>query len=379
MYFLLSTLFCILVTVNAIPIENGIVGEPEFACGSQSLILSLNTENPWDGTFYVKNFHADDECKIHGDGAGRNAKLELQFATCGVKRERSLEPRGLFISATVVMSFHKTFLTKIDRAFTVRCFYMEADKTVSQELEVSMLTTQLATIQVPMPVCTYQILDGGPTGDPVQFTTIGQQVYHKWNCETDAVETFCMTVYDCFVDDGTGDRIELLDNDGCSIDKYLLGNLEYPTDLMAGREAHVFKYADRANLYFNCQIRITIKDAELGCPLPQCAANKKKRSVTMQDQQGSVLDVSVPNGIMVADVDLNEADIPQSILHPTNRISHQNYNFNRDPINNEGYCLSQVQFGSAIIMIVACLFITVIVTVVYLMKKNGNTKQQLDI
>lgn len=80
-----------------------------------------------------------------------------------------------------------------------------------------------------------------------------------------------MTVYDCFVDDGTGDKIQLLDADGCSIDKYLLGNLEYPMDLMAGREAHVFKYADRANLYFNCQIRITIKDAGEQCPIPTCA------------------------------------------------------------------------------------------------------------
>ncbi len=80
-----------------------------------------------------------------------------------------------------------------------------------------------------------------------------------------------MTVYDCFVDDGTGDKIPLLDADGCSIDQYLLGNLEYPMDLMAGREAHVFKYADRANLYFNCQIRITIKDAGEQCPIPTCA------------------------------------------------------------------------------------------------------------
>lgn len=49
-----------------------------------------------------------------------------------------------------------------------------------------MLTTVIHTITVPMPVCEYQILDGGPTGEPVQFTVIGQQVYHKWTCVTDA-------------------------------------------------------------------------------------------------------------------------------------------------------------------------------------------------
>ena len=45
----------------------------------------------------------------------------------------------------------------------------------------------------------------------------------------------------------------------CALDKYLLSNLEYPSDLMAGREAHVYKYADKENMYFNCQISITIK------------------------------------------------------------------------------------------------------------------------
>lgn len=33
----------------------------------------------------------------------------------------------------------------------------------------------------------------------------------------------------------------------------------YPTDLMAQREAHVFKFADRPAMAFQCQIEITIK------------------------------------------------------------------------------------------------------------------------
>ena len=62
-------------------------------------------------------------------------------------------------------------------------------------------------------------------------------------------------MHSCFVDDGAGDRLDLINADGCAADRYLLGNLEYPADLMAVKEVHVFKYADRPALQFQCQVR----------------------------------------------------------------------------------------------------------------------------
>lgn len=144
----------------------------------------------------------------------------------------------------------------------MQCFYMEADKTVSSQLEVSEITTQFQTQVVPMPVCKYevgvatvyrivltvpycilylvQILEGGPQGQPVQFATIGQQVYHKWTCDSETVDTFCAVVHSCTVDDGNGDTVQILNEEGCALDKFLLNNLEYPTDLSAGQEVAVW-------------------------------------------------------------------------------------------------------------------------------------------
>ena len=65
--------------------------------------------------------------------------------------------------------------------------------------------------------------------------------------------------------DGTTDEILLLNEDGCAQDKFLLGNVEYAGDLWARKESHVFKYADRANLYFSCQMRVTIKEPGQEC------------------------------------------------------------------------------------------------------------------
>lgn len=40
---------------------------------------------------------------------------------------------------------------------------------------------------------------------------------------------------------------------------------------MAGQEAHVYKYADRSTLFYQCQISITIKEPNSECARPQCS------------------------------------------------------------------------------------------------------------
>lgn len=88
-----------------------------------------------------------------------------------------------------------------------------------------------------------------------------------------------MFVHSCTVDDGDGDLYTLIDFNGCSLDKHLLQvshaslrllfrkrvvqNLNYSVQefaLVAGQSTHVFKYADRAVLYFQCQISITVRE-----------------------------------------------------------------------------------------------------------------------
>nr|CAD2162776.1 unnamed protein product [Meloidogyne enterolobii] len=258
------------ILIDSIPVDNSIVGEPEIECGPTSITVNFNTQNPFEGHVYVKGLFDQQGCR--SDEHGRQvAGIELQFDSCNVARTRSLNPKGVFVSTTVVISFHPQFVTKVDRAYRVQCFYMEADKTVSAQLEVSEITTQFQTQIVPMPVCKYEILEGGPTGQPIQFAIIGQQVYHKWTCDSETIDTFCAVVHSCTVDDGNGDTVQILNEEGCALDKFLLNNLEYPTDLMAGQEAHVYKYADRSQLFYQCQISITIKEPHSECARPKCA------------------------------------------------------------------------------------------------------------
>ncbi|KAK6747821.1 hypothetical protein RB195_000795 [Necator americanus] len=97
---------------------------------------------------------------------------------------------------------------------------MEADKDVTSLIAVSDITTESVTGIVQMPICKYEV--------------------------------------------------DILDSNGCALDRYVLNDLEYPEDLLAGQEAHVYKYADRDSLYYQCQISLQVKENG-ECVRPICA------------------------------------------------------------------------------------------------------------
>ncbi|CAD6192589.1 unnamed protein product [Caenorhabditis auriculariae] len=356
-------LACLVASVAAIPVDNNVEGEPEIECGPTSITVNFNTRNAFEGHVYVKGLFDQQECR-NDEGGRQVAGIELPFDTCNVARTRSLNPKGVFVSTTVVVSFHPQFVTKVDRAYRIQCFYMESDKTVSTQIEVSDLTTAFQTQVVPMPICKYEILNGGPTGEPVQFATIGQQVYHKWTCDSETIDTFCAVVHSCTVDDGNGDTVQILDENGCALDKFLLNNLEYPTDLMAGQEAHVYKYADRSQLFYQCQISITIKEPHSECARPQCGEPQgfgalrqnhtaqffrvlKKRSVEFEN----VLDVRAElTALEVLDGDLPSLPSAQALIaQPTS-------------FDTEAVCMSLHSMSVLIAFLAALMIVSVVVT-----------------
>uniref|UniRef100_A0A1I7XCH6 ZP domain-containing protein n=1 Tax=Heterorhabditis bacteriophora TaxID=37862 RepID=A0A1I7XCH6_HETBA len=217
----------------------------------------------------------------------------------------------------------------------------------------------LYTKQVPMPVCKYEVLDGSPTGSPVYYATVGQMVsfanfedrmvYHKWTCEAQQEDTFCMTVHSCFVDDGNGERVQLINEQGCALDKYLLTNLEYPSDLMAGREAHVYKYADKDNMYFDCQITLRVKEPGIEyCDVPICPDPPRRRR--------SHLEAHLEEQINTTEV----SEVLSDFIIPSDEIIKLNWferNFN---IRREELCMTILGLSS----LVLCNFFMIVVSFV---------------
>uniref|UniRef100_A0AC35FY60 ZP domain-containing protein n=1 Tax=Panagrolaimus sp. PS1159 TaxID=55785 RepID=A0AC35FY60_9BILA len=318
----------------AIPVDNNVEGEPEIECGHQGIQITFNTRNPFNGRLYVKGRHDEADCLNSQIGRAVTG-ITLNFDTCGVQRLRSLNPRGIFASTTVVISFHPIFVTKVDRVYHIQCFYMEADKTVAQDIQVSDLTTAFITQLVPMPICRYEILEGGPTGAPVKFAVVGQQVYHSWKCDSETVDTFCAVVHTCTVDDGNGDTVPILNDNGCALDRFLLNNLEYPTDLTAGQEAHVYKYADRSSLFYQCQISITVKEPNTECVRPECAElTRGKRHAIQQKKWNHNAEFSTMDVISQRIETIDAFDLPNETLSIAIKLS------GGDLLTSDIYCIS---------------------------------------
>ncbi|CAJ0606677.1 unnamed protein product [Cylicocyclus nassatus] len=268
----IAAMSCILVVGAhmAVEIDNGVIGEPEVQCGSDSISLLFNSRNPFTGKVFVKGYVADGECVMMGDSKTSH-RFTVKHDSCGVRRQR--EVNGVVIITTVIVSFHSIFITRVDRAYRLSCFYVEGAKRVQQQLDVASLTTQAVEGQTQLPVCRYEILSDGPNGVPIKYGKIGETVYHKWTCVSELTDVYCMRVHSCTVYDGQGGPpVTVLDANGCSVDGVILQNLDYTSDLTAGKAAQVFKFADKAGLYFNCQIQLTIKDKQYGCSTaqPQC-------------------------------------------------------------------------------------------------------------
>ncbi|KIH61699.1 zona pellucida-like domain protein [Ancylostoma duodenale] len=238
-------------------------GTPDIICGPDKIGVRASTKKPFDGYVFVMDHFHEEECRAGPEmfPDSKSIGITVPFNACNVHRYRSLNPRGIFVEMTVVFMFHTLFMTKVDQMVKIQCFYMEADKRVTVPLSVSMITTQFREKMYQMPQCSYTLRKGGPDGEIVRYATLGESVYHRWECiEVEQKDTFGMLVHSCYVDNGHGDRVDILNEKGCGLDAVLLSTPDYDSSLrLATKPYHVFKYADRPVLQFQCQITLCLK------------------------------------------------------------------------------------------------------------------------
>lgn len=90
---------------------------------------------------------------------------------------------------------------------------MEADKTVTYPISVSPASLVPFTELAEMPRCRYEVLDP-VTRDPLSVVAVGSKLLHTWTCDSTAPNLWCMTVHNCFIEDGSGTEFTILNDQG---------------------------------------------------------------------------------------------------------------------------------------------------------------------
>uniref|UniRef100_A0A1I7SGD4 ZP domain-containing protein n=1 Tax=Bursaphelenchus xylophilus TaxID=6326 RepID=A0A1I7SGD4_BURXY len=167
------------------------------------------------------------------------------------------------------------FVTKIDRAYNVNCFYMEKKQDVNIEFGVSELTTQSIAQDATTPTCTYTIHRDSPNGPIIQYGKVGDIIYHKWECPS---PMYKMLLSLCKAVDGKGKEYPLQDEHGCSTDRFLFPEVTYSNDVTTAMvETSAFNFPDQNNVAFTCKIQLCYQQDNCdSITPPRCGHNKDK-------------------------------------------------------------------------------------------------------
>ncbi|KRX90276.1 Elongation factor Tu GTP-binding domain-containing protein 1 [Trichinella pseudospiralis] len=230
-------------------LDNDVIKEPAVVCDHDRIMFTFETKNPFTGHVFVKGKYDDPNCRrdfLNNESNG--ATVSIRIPQCGMRRIRQLQPQATSYSVTFIVNFHPEFITKFDKAFNVRCFYSQQDKIVTAQLEVSMVPTQfLDSTTTLTPNCQYSVRAGSVNGPVVRYIKVGDLI----------LACLSRTV-----------MLAMALNVRCpTFSPGIQGNLNYDATLnTASVKVWAYKFPDRADLFFQCQIQICNKQSN------ECAA-----------------------------------------------------------------------------------------------------------
>lgn len=373
MIFIALSLFAFVWTTFAGEIDNKLTGLPIVDCQDVAVSLTFNTEKPFTGRVYVKGLVEDDRCSRNFATNTDQAKFSMQVpqGDCNMQRQRvSGALEGIMFSLVIVVSFHGTFETKNDRAFRCMCFFRNI-KRVTNFLDVSNLGTTELIDTAKTPNCFYTIHGESPTGPLVRYAKVGDKIFHAWECDD---EQQGILVHSCWVNDGRGNRFDLLDIDGCAIDPIIQPDIKYDTDMRhAFVESWAYKFSDTSVLDYQCVVELC-KKAQGECnglTPPVCGRGKRsvdtvllktnhtstKRPESNRDNEIDL--VANMNVLDTIDEEVNQVGIPENLLKNLN--SQLPGTRGVTVSSGENMCMSTPAFG-ILLSVTVILFLTAVIT-----------------
>ncbi|TMS35689.1 hypothetical protein L596_003034 [Steinernema carpocapsae] len=241
---------------------NEIIETPTVVCESDRIIIKVRTTSSNPSLIYAEEYHENPDCVVR-----HMNKIQIFHNNCGMSTEKMKNPSGTTYRICLAVQIHPLFVTEADRSYCAQCVYM--DSNVVEDLQQTIAVSESAPNELDpqfdefsTPRCSYSIRRGTVDGPPIHYATIGEKVFHVWQCENDHIG---MLVQNCYVEDMQGNKILIVDQNGCGVDQYVLSTPQYSSDLKtAYQESHVFKFAEKTVTRFTCQLRLCMNH-ENGC------------------------------------------------------------------------------------------------------------------
>ncbi|KDR07206.1 Cuticlin-1, partial [Zootermopsis nevadensis] len=337
-------------------------------CNSNEIWVAVKTQSgAFNGMIYPKGLSKNSSCMSEFVHQRSPVRYRLPLRSCNTM-STDLSDGGIEYFNTIVVQPHLKLVTNQGRGFHIRCRYTTKDKTITNDVNVSMMDASPLTATAPMPGCTMKIFYGDPSlhevaenvkiGDPLTLViSIDQQ------------DAFGLRISDCLVRDGLGwGEQRLIDEDGCPIDGEIMGQFKYsPSKTTASVHFQAHKFPYTASVYYQCNVRLCIK-ADHGCDdvPPTCENNavRRRRRDTEGDKDGGTpATIEVYSGLYVNEATDIKGDVSDDVARE------------KTPDDPNSICISQRNFAIGIAIAGLVLMLAVIAAILILLARRRHRKE----
>ncbi|VDK73620.1 unnamed protein product [Litomosoides sigmodontis] len=205
---------------------NVILEKPIVTCEPERIFIQIRTSKSAASRIYAEDRSSDPNCTSDDTN-----QFALSLGHCGMTAKKTKNPPSVIYRICITVQLYPFFITVSDRSYCVQCVYLVTDviDNLQQSLSVSDSAPSMLEPQFNLlaPRCSYQIRRNSTDGPLIHYASIGETVYHIWQCYG---ENFQMLVQNCYVEDGEGNHILIISSDGCGVDRYVLKTPVYSFD-----------------------------------------------------------------------------------------------------------------------------------------------------
>uniref|UniRef100_T1IWN1 ZP domain-containing protein n=1 Tax=Strigamia maritima TaxID=126957 RepID=T1IWN1_STRMM len=377
---ILWTLMSFLISVAADPnhlfSDQSSISDVQVACNSDSIQITLLASSEFNGLIYPRGLPRNSTCMTEYTDATGELKYRMPLHSCNTMSTDVTD--GIEYYNTVVVQPHRRLVTNQGRGYHIRCRYQTKDKTSLSNpiVNISDLPSLLSdglSQEVPTSVMKIYIGDDNLQLHQAENVKIGDEL--RMVITIDPQTMYGMKVSNCLVRDGLnwGDQ-QLINNYGCSVDRELMGELEYSADKTMATvrfQAHKFPYT--SSVYYQCNVQLCLKQSpDCDDVPPLCTSDgrnlRRKRSAQNDEdidksgkqQEQKDLNVAVYSGLHVNDPqDESIEDIETAAATSE---------------DDNAFCISAKLFAIIIAIIGIFLMLAVILLVVCLIQRRRRRK-----